>query len=58
LEPTAKVNIMKQILKIKAKHGTCETLRKSITNILNGKTNYELAKKIKKNVAELGGFFI
>jgi hypothetical protein len=53
---------MKQVKKVNAKYGTGETLQKmfkvsreSISKAVNGRTNSDLAKKIRKMAVELGG---
>ncbi len=53
---------MKQVKKVNIKYGTGETLskvfrvsRESISKAVNGKTNSDLAKKIRQAAVNLGG---
>lgn len=53
---------MRQVKKVNPKYGTCDALQKafkvskaSISKALNGKTNSDLAKKIRQAAINLGG---
>lgn len=56
------MKLEKKIKKVKAKHGTGSQLArlfcvttKTVSEALNGKSNTELAKKIRKAAIEMGG---